>query len=303
MPQYQQYQKYRLQPEQKGFKYGKILVILAIIFVIYLIGRSLFGGDSEVETVLPAENSNKVVAEEVVNANTNEEDANTNSNANDNANANVNVDTTTADSFDINNCTKVYSRGSTDEKRVSLTFNVGTVKEGDIQKVLNTLSDTGAAADFFARGDVAENNPDLINKISSAGFSIYNLSYNHPRFNDLPTSGMTEQLEKAEAAISQRTNKTTKPFFRPPYGEADEDVVTAVTSAGYCPVTWSVDAHDWSTEYTAEQSKERVLTNIGNGSIVLMQAANATTAEILSDVISQLKSQGYEIVNLNTLLK
>jgi len=142
---------------------------------------------------------------------------------------------------------------------------------------------------------VAENNPDLINKISSAGFSIYNLSYNHPRFNDLPTSGMTEQLEKAEAAISQRTNKTTKPFFRPPYGEADEDVVTAVTSA--------VDAHDWSTEYTAEQSKERVLTNIGNGSIVLMQAANATTAEILSDVISQLKSQGYEIVNLNTLLK
>jgi len=132
MPQYQQYQKYRLQPEQKGFKYGKILVILAIIFVIYLIGRSLFGGDSEVETVLPAENSNKVVAEEVVNANTNEEDANTNSNANDNANANVNVDTTTADSFDINNCTKVYSRGSTDEKRVSLTFNVGTVKEGEV---------------------------------------------------------------------------------------------------------------------------------------------------------------------------
>ncbi len=215
MPQYQQYQKYKLQPEQKGFKFGKILIILAIIFVIYLIGKSLFGGGSEVEAVLPAENSNEDVAEETVNANINEEDANTNSNsnANDNANANVNVDTTTADAFDINNCTKVYSRGSTDEKRVSLTFNVGTVKEGDVQKVLDTLNNTGTVADFFARGDVAENNPDLINKISNAGFSIYNLSYNHPRFNDLPTSGMTEQLEKAEAAISQRTNKTTNPFF------------------------------------------------------------------------------------------
>lgn len=305
MPQYQQYQKYRLQPEQKGFKFGKILIIFAIIFVVYLIGKSMFGGGTEIETVLPAENVNQVATEESVNINTSEEDTNANANDNTNtdSNANVNIDTKTADSFDLDDCSRVYSRGSTEEKHVSLTFNVGTIKEGDIQKVLDTLSNTGTVADFFARGDVAENNPDLINKISNAGFPIYNLSYNHPRFNDLPTSGMTEQLEKAEAAISVRTNKTTKPFFRPPYGEADEDVVTAVTSAGYCPVTWSVDALDWSTEYTAEQSKERVLSNVGNGSIVLMQAANATTAEILPDVISQLKSQGYEIVNLDTLLK
>jgi len=295
MANYQQYQKYRLQPESKGFKFGKMLVILVIIFVIYLIGKAIFGGSGEIESILPAENTSTEVVNEVTN-----ENANSNVNAEEESNTNTNI--ATAGSFDLENCTKVYSRGASDKKQVGLTFNVGTAKEGEIQKVLDTLTNTNTAADFFVRGDVAENNPDLINKISNADFPIYNLSYNHPHFTDLPESGITEQLSKAESAISQRTNKTTKPFFRPPYGEADEDVLAAVTAAGYCPVTWTIDAMDWSTAYTAEQSKERVLSNATNGAIVLMQAGNSTTAEILPSVISQLKEQGYNIVHLDTLL-
>lgn len=295
MPNYQQYQRYKRQPEGSGFKFGKILVILAIIFVIYLIGRAIWGGSGELESTLPAENTSTEVVDEETNTNTNV-------NAEEETNTNTNVNTATAGSFDLETCTRVYSRGGSDEKQVSLTFNVGTAKEGEIQKVLDTLSNTSTPADFFARGDVAEENPDLINKISGGGFSVYNLSYNHPHFNDLPESGVTEQLTKAEEAISQRTNKTTKPFFRPPYGEADEDVLAAVSAAGYCPVTWTVDAMDWSTAYTTEQSKERVLSNVANGAIVLMQASNSTTADILPSVISQLKEQGYNIVNLDTLL-
>ena len=311
MANYQQFHRFKQKPEQAGFRLGRILAIFAIVVVLYLIGRAVFSG-GDVDTTLVDESGVEIIesqSEETAGANSNENsnantnsDTDTNSNSNTNTDTNTNVSTVAAGGFDLGACTKVYSRGSTDEKQVSLTFNVGTSKEGEIQKVLSVLSDTGTSADFFARGDVAENNPDLINKINDAGFPIYNLSYNHPRFNDLPTSGMTEQLAKADAAISQRTGKSTKPFFRPPYGEADEDVVTTAAEAGYCTVSWTVDALDWSAEYTAAQSKERVLSSITSGGIVLMQAANATTAEILPEVISQLKSQGYAIVGLTTLI-
>ncbi|MDP2684662.1 MAG: polysaccharide deacetylase family protein, partial [bacterium] len=219
-----------------------------------------------------------------------------------NINANVNVDSSVAAAFDISSCDRVYSRGSAGEKEVTLTFNVGTTKEGDIDKLLIALKDSGTTADFFARGDVAEENSGLIKKISEAGFPVYNLSYDHPRFNGLSESGMIEQLAEAESLISQITGKSTKPFFRPPYGEADDTVVNAVTAAGYCPVTWTVDALDWSTDYTAEASKERVISNVSNGAIILMQAANSTTATIVPQIITELKESGYTFVNLSNLL-
>jgi len=298
---YQKYRKYRDSTENKGQKFTKIILIVAICFVVFLIGKSLFGGNAEVQSTLPESNTNTTDTTEDVNGTTSAEVADS-ENTNSNMNANVNVDTSSADSFDIDACTKVFSRGPSTEKRVSLTFNVGTTKQGDIDKVLSALTNAGVKADFFARGDVAEEAPDLIKKISNAGFSVYNLSYSHPYFSDLPESGIVEQLANAETAISQTTGKTTKPFFRPPYGDADDDVTSVVISEGYCPVSWTVDALDWSTEYTSAQSKERVMSNIANGVIVLMQAANATTAEIVPGIITDLQSQGYEVVDLNTLL-
>ena len=305
MANYQQYQKYRPGSHQRRFSPLKVLIILGIVVVIYLIGRSIFSGSDQVETSLPpGDNSNSEIlntnAVGGLNTNENSNDSLNNSNAVNNANTNL---TAVSSEFDLVNCTKVISRGDSTKPTVSLTFNVGTSKEGEIQKVLSGLTGAGVPAAFFARGDVAENSPDLINKISSAGFPVYNLSYNHPNFTDLPASGIAEQLEKAEASISRRTNQSTKPFFRPPYGASDDDVLAAVKESGYCPVTWGVDAMDWSTDYTAEQSKNRVLDSAGNGSIILMQASNAITAEIVADLITQLKAKGLSFVSLDDLLK
>ncbi|MDD5040365.1 MAG: polysaccharide deacetylase family protein [Patescibacteria group bacterium] len=296
----QQYQRYRPRRTISKSRILNGLILVGIVFVVYLIGRSVFSGTQEVESVLP--NSNAFATEQTNTTGTNQDaNSNINSAANSNVNTNTTVDMAGADDFDLTGCTGVLSRGKTAQKRVSLTFNVGTAKEGQLQTVLDALTTNDTPASFFARGDVAENNPDLIVKISNAGHPVYNLSYNHPHFNDMPESGIAEQLAKTETAVSAKTGKTTKPFFRPPYGEADEDVVTAVKEAGYCPITWTVDAMDWSSDYTAQQSKERILSTVGNGSIILMQAANSTTAEILPDIITQLKAKGFEIVDLHTI--
>lgn len=311
---YQKYQKYQKSSNFKGNKTLKYLIFIAIGVVIFFILKALFATSSEVTIKYPDDinpivnttmaNDNSV--SDNINSDTTNENSNINSNTNENTNtnenSNINIDNSVAAAFDIDNCDRVYSRGGASDKKVTLTFNIGTTKEGDIDKLLSALNDKGATADFFARGDVAEENNNLIKKISDAGFAVYNLSYDHPKFNSLTEDEIIEELSDANNQISQITGKSTKPFFRPPYGEADEDVVSVVTGQGYCPITWTVDALDWSADYTADASKERVISNVSNGAIILMQAANSTTATIVPEIIDQLKGSGYEFVNLNSLL-
>jgi len=314
---YQKYQQYQKKSSNfKGNKALKYIIWAAIAVVVFLILKSLFATSAEVTVTYPgdlnpelnmeatsAEPEPTDTAESQTNDNSNgNTNVNSNENINSNNNTNVNVDSSEADGFDIASCDRVYSRGAAAEKKVSLTFNVGTTKEGEIDKLLAALSEKNAAADFFARGDVAEENNELIKKISEAGFSVYNLSYDHPKFNSLSETAIAEQLADAESQISQITGQTTKPFFRPPYGEANESVVAAVATQGYCPVTWTVDALDWSSDYTAETSKERVLSNISNGAIILMQASNSTTATIVPQIIEELGESGYEFVKIIDLL-
>ncbi|MFH1207054.1 MAG: polysaccharide deacetylase family protein [Patescibacteria group bacterium] len=308
MANYQHYQRFRPRGERSAFNWTRILIIGGIIFVVFLIGRSIFSNQPAPTLTLP--NDNAVLSSTNADTNTNTTNQNSNTNGNTNAPANINSDANvnvniaaSTSGFSLETCTKVMSRGSADQKQVALTFNVGTAKEGEIQAVLDGLKTAQVTAEFFARGDVAELNSSMIKKISDDGFPVYNLSYSHPRFNDLPASGIAEQLSKADQAIGQATGQSTKPFFRPPYGEADADVVAAVKQAGYCPITWTVDALDWSSDYTAAQSKDRVLNNAVPGAIILMQASNSVTAEIVPDLVAQLKSQGYGIVSLETLLK
>lgn len=295
----QQYQKYRMQRREPGSRIVKIVIVIAILVVLYLIGRAIFGGGGAVKE----ENNANVIVNNANTAGNVNINGNINGNINDNinANANLNNNTVSAGKFSLDKCVQTYSRGK-DKKQIALTFNVGTAKEGETQKVLDALNSGHTTATFFVRGDVAETNPDLINKIAKAGFPIYNLSYNYPHFNDLPESGIVEQLSKAEAAISKLTGESTKPFFRPPFGELDSDAFTVVKQQGYCPVTWTVDALDWSAEMTADSSLNRVLSKSSSGSIILMQSANSITAEIVPKIITQLGAKGYTFVGLSDLL-
>ncbi len=310
MPSYQRYQpRYSStapSSRRAGSRWGKIIGLVGVAIVLYLIIRAVLGGPGDPELVdgtnQPIVND-QITSEVMINsdtANSNENsntNLNTNTNANSNANANMAVTTVEATS-----CDRVFSRGDATEKQVSLTFNVGTTKEGELSTVLQGLQSANVPADFFIRGDVAEENPELVTMIHSAGFPLYNLTYSHQRATDLSAAELVDELDTASAAISDAGGGTGKPFFRPPYGAADESVVETAADEGYCTVTWTVDALDWSTDYTAATSKQRVLDTIGNGAIILMQAANATTAEIIPGLITELQNEGYEIVNLKTNL-
>ena len=198
---------------------------------------------------------------------------------------------------------QIIYQGSTSNKVVALTFEDGS--DGyNIQSILNTLSANNIKATFFLTGQGAENHPQAIKNIVSAGHDIGNHSYNHPDFTTVATTEMTNQLTRTETIITNLTGKSTKPFFRAPFGSYNSTVLQTVGNAGYTyTFQWTIDSLDW-TGNSATDIYNRVINNIVPGAIVLMHTgygANGTTAA-LPNIINQLRAMGYSFVTLSQLM-
>jgi len=292
----QQYQKYRLEKEPKATKFVKWLIWLIILFVIILIFKSCLFPEKKTN-----ENVNvNVNANENINTNVNDNvGANQNANVDVNTNSNTNASVSTS-GFSLDNCKAAFSQGQ-NRKEIALTFD-GGASTGSVQAVLDILKNNNIPATFFFTGKWVENNPDIIKNISSLGFSIHNHSYSHPHIADISVDALTEEINKTEKIISDLIGKTTKPFFRPPYGEINDQIFATVKKDGYCSILWTVDALDWETTQTAEGAKERVLSKAKNGAIILMHIGDDLVPKFLLDTVNGLKDKGYALVTLERIL-
>ena len=198
---------------------------------------------------------------------------------------------------------QIIYQGSTANKVVALTFDDGS--DGYyVQSILNTLSANNVKATFFLTGQGAENHPQAIKNIVAAGHDIGNHSYNHPDFTTVSTTEMTNQLNQTETIITNLTGKSTKPFFRAPFGSYNNTVLQTVGNAGYSyTFQWTIDTLDW-TGNSSTDIYNRVINNVVPGAIVLMHAgygANGTNAA-LPNMINQLRAMGYSFVTLSQLM-
>src|SRR5437867_9803988 len=93
---------------------------------------------------------------------------------------------------------------------------------------------------FGITGRWAEQNPEMLRRIVSEGHSLINHSYDHASFTGLSTGKppLTQaqrwaELDRTEAIVAQLTGASTKPYFRPPYGDYDASVNADVGAHGY----------------------------------------------------------------------
>ncbi|MBI2577913.1 MAG: polysaccharide deacetylase family protein [Candidatus Wildermuthbacteria bacterium] len=193
-------------------------------------------------------------------------------------------------------------RGNTANNQVILTFDGGAgVHSG--QKILEVLQKHSIKGTFFVTGSWADQNSSLLGQISRQGHEVFNHTYTHPHLTQLSDSQIADEFRKAETAISTATGKTTKPYFRPPYGDRNARVLQAAAKEGYRSVYWTIDALDWKENITAKEVKDRIVNNLANGSIFLMHIGDDITGQILDEVIVEIKSRGYAIVSLTEGLK
>lgn len=198
---------------------------------------------------------------------------------------------------------RLVQKGNTTEKIVALTFDDGS--DGtNIDSIIGVLSKHNVKATFFLTGSGASSHPQKIKNITNAGHDIGNHSYSHPYFTKISPAETKNQLQRTENIIGDITGKSTKPLFRPPYGDYNSTVLQRVGDAGYTyTIMWTIDTIDW-TGNSANAIVQRVMAGITPGSIILMHtgAGASGTTSALPTIITRLKAMGYRFVTVSEML-
>ena len=187
---------------------------------------------------------------------------------------------------------------------------------GDAPAIVDWLIGHDVHATIFITGAMADNvftnaGRQVLTRVDAHPelFTLGNHSYSHPDFRDLTPSEMRSELSRTEDAIEPWCEQDPKPFFRPPYGGYDSEVLATVGAAGYAgTVLWEIDTIDWRPidndppGPTADEIVAKVLANAQGGSIVLMHLGGYETYEALPAMVAGLRAAGYDLENLDELL-
>ncbi|WP_373861671.1 delta-lactam-biosynthetic de-N-acetylase [Clostridium tagluense] len=196
-----------------------------------------------------------------------------------------------------------YYLGDTSKKTLYLTFDEG-YEAGYTAPILDVLKKHNVKAAFFVVKPYITSNPELIKRMVDEGHLVCNHSNHHPSMASIvDVEKFNRELSDVEAEFENVTGKKISKYFRPPMGKYSELSLQYTQNYGYKTIFWSFAYMDWLTDKqpSHETAKKRIMQRTHNGGIMLLHAVSKTNAEILDDVITQWKSQGYELKTLDEL--
>jgi peptidoglycan/xylan/chitin deacetylase (PgdA/CDA1 family) len=205
----------------------------------------------------------------------------------------------------------VVSHGPRDTSRIALTFDMGGRLDPAIQ-IMDWLIANKVKATVFPTGKTGTTTDAGLAVLARVGahpdlFDLANHSWDHPTFTELSAAQMADQLQRTEDAVAPIVGRTTRPWFRPPYGAWTYEVRVGVGQAGWAYIVmWDIDTIDWRPTSdggpTAADIETKVLSRAQGGSIVLMHLGGWHTLEALPGILAGLRERGLEPVRLSDLI-
>lgn len=181
------------------------------------------------------------------------------------------------------------------EKLVALTFDDGPKRSTTIP-LLDGLSQRGVQATFFLIGAQIEGNEDIILRMEEEGHQIGLHTYDHMALTDLNQVDFDNQVEQERTLLTSILNYSNF-MLRPPYGLYDEATQLWADSA---IILWSVDPEDWKDK-TAEEIAQAVLSQVGDGDIILLHDIFETSVEAALLIVDDLLAQDYHLCTIEDL--
>lgn len=195
---------------------------------------------------------------------------------------------------------RVFYRKQTTEKIVAITFDDGP-DNIETPRVLDLLQAEHVSACFFCIGNKIKGNEPLLRRMATEGHLIGNHSYSHSNF--FPLFGLSRMRREMESCGQELEKATGQPvtFFRPPFGVTNPTLARAIRQSGFTPIGWNIRTLD-----TRHPSPEKVLKRIRRklcpGSVILLHDRMPQSAERLKLIIDFLRSEGYTLVRLDTMM-
>jgi peptidoglycan/xylan/chitin deacetylase (PgdA/CDA1 family) len=159
-------------------------------------------------------------------------------------------------------------------------------------------------------GRWARANPDLVKRIARDHDTFLNHTFDHESFTGLSTglrplsaAQRSWEIRQTETVVHRITGGTTKPYFRPPFGDYDAATLRLVRGLGYrYMVMWTVDSLGWQ-RLPAARILSRCLSLARPGSIFLMHVGiQSQDAQALEPLVTSLRRRGYRFVTIPQLV-
>lgn len=209
----------------------------------------------------------------------------------------------TKSTLKLNDLSGPIFRVDTEEKVVSITFDINWAEKENLYRILEILDKYNVKGTFFVMGkwvtDSAENTEKL-RKIKEGGHEIGNHSYKHPSFSKISDERIREEIQKTDKIVEDVTGEKMN-LFRFPSGDYNDKAFKAVKDLGYTCIQWDADSVDWK-ELGADTEYNRVMKNVKPGSIMLFHNNTKNTPNNLEKIIPELQQQGYKFITVGEMI-
>lgn len=192
-------------------------------------------------------------------------------------------------------------RGNTSRKMVSYTFDAGA-DVGFAAQILDFLKTNNIKASFGLTGHWVDENPTVAKRITAEGHHLINHTYNHFSFTGFSpkTPPLTPAKRLVEIELTEQSFKnvlgtvSSKPYWRPPYGDLNESVLRDVGADRFSKtIMWTVGSEGWKG-ISAQEICDSVVNGAVNGAIILFHVgAGSQDANALECITTRLRTQGY----------
>ena len=208
---------------------------------------------------------------------------------------------------DGNNCptgavefNSMYSGSGTysltgDNSRIIITFDQG-YENGYTSKILDTLKEKHVSAIFFLTGDYAKKEKALVRRMIDEGHVIGNHGMTHAKLPDLSPDKLKEEVMSLHQYVLDEYGYEMQ-YFRYPCGEYSESTIEQLQKLGYKTLFWSFAYVDWKTDSqpSPETGFKKLTESAHGGEILLLHSVSSTNAQILGDVIDNLRAKGFKL--------
>ena len=193
----------------------------------------------------------------------------------------------------------VLAIGNENSKNIYITFDLG-YEAGYTESILDTLKSNNVKATFFITAHYLNTNTDLVKQMIEEGHIVGNHTVNHKVLPDISEKELEKEIMDLHTILYEKTGYEMK-YIRPPKGEYSEFVLKKCNELGYKTVMWSFAYDDWdeNKQGRTEYGKEKILSNLHNGEIMLLHGTSKDNMEILDECIKEIKKEGYTIKSLD----
>ena len=189
--------------------------------------------------------------------------------------------------------------GNNNDRCVYLTFDEG-YEAGYTSKILDILNENDVKAAFFITGHYLNSEPELVERMINEGHIVGNHTVNHKSMPDLNNEEIKKEVMKLHTSVYEKYDYEMR-YLRPPMGEFSERTLDVIKELGYKTTMWSLAYDDWdeNKQGREEYGKDKIISNIHNGAIILLHANSADNSNILDECIKKIKNMGYEFKSLD----